>query len=274
MLLKFLLDPWMWLVANEADAGAGGGGGDGAGGGAGDAAGDKAGGEGDKGAGDGKAGGDGAGGEKAKPPAPYRPEGLADTYAGKTDQETIDKLWGDIANRPKAPENAEGYALTVTDALKGVIDPANDTVLPIYAKAALKHGLTQEQYQGIVEDVYGGMAEAGLIQQPVNPDDEFRKLSDGRGDPAAQIQKGQERVLTYNGDIDGLVARKHLTEAEGNALKEVIASADHLLAMEKVLALLPKEGGVRSGGQAGAGAPERTPHEKALRSMYPSHFKD
>lgn len=62
-------------------------------------------------------------------PSPYRPTGLPDHYAGASDQETIDKLFGVVngfrqkqGDASAVPTNGDGYSFELSDVLKPYVD--------------------------------------------------------------------------------------------------------------------------------------------------------
>ncbi|MEQ1652580.1 MAG: hypothetical protein ABL897_08845, partial [Hyphomicrobium sp.] len=139
------------------------------------------------------------------PAAAYVPEGLPDTLKGATEKETIDKLWGDLKARSKPPAKVEDYTYETPAELNGIIDAKTDPVLPLFSKVAHKHNLSQEQYTGLVTDLFGEMTKAGMIEKPIDINVEFIALSDGQGDRSAQIASGQRAVLELKSNIDALV---------------------------------------------------------------------
>ncbi len=272
--------PW-WIERTHNADGAGGGGG---GGGAGDAA---AAGLADAAraaqaaaaaaGGDGK-GGAGAGADAAAAVAaaaagatPYVPDGLGDAFKGKTDKETIDKLWDAEKGRAKAPATAAEYVLELPKELEGVIDPKNDKVLPLWRDIAHKHGLTPAQFNGAIVDLQHSMQKAGLIEKPLVLADEFAALGKGAGDRAAQEQRGQQRVLELATRLDGLATRQVLTKDEAQLAVQLLSSRQTVELVEKLLALAPAEKGPQGGGQGGGGGGEgATSYQSALDNLYPT----
>ena len=261
----------------------GGAGGDGQGGGVGSGAGllSVAGKTGDAGAGaggdqggaaggDGQGGGDGQNGDVAAKAEAYFPDGLDEKFRGETDRETIDKITADLANRGKAPEKAEGYELSLSDDLKERFgDMSNDAVLPLWKETALELGLSNEQFSGAFEKLYSRMAEAGLIDDPVNVAAELDKLAPTTGD-----QKSREAAATQRLDgalnwIDGLTKRDVLSAEQAGIVSELATTAEGVKAIEALRKSMTPTG-VRVDGGAAAGAQEPTVHEKQMRSMFPS----
>lgn len=215
------------------------------------------------------AAGQGQQGQQGQQPAPYLPEGLADAFKGKTDRETIDKLWAAEQGRAKAPAAAADYKLELPKELEGVIDPKNDKVLPLWRDIAHKHGLSQPQFNGVIVDLQTAMQKAGLIEKPIVLADEFAALGHGAGDRAAQEQKGQQRVLELATKLDGLATRQTLTKDEAQLAVQLLSSRQTVQLFEKLLALAPSEKGLQGGGQGGGGDTV-TPYQKALNGLYPT----
>jgi hypothetical protein len=197
--------------------------------------------------------------------ATYYPEGLPEGLRGANERETIDRLYAEITGRPKAPEKPDGYQLTVPKTLEGVLDPANDKVLPIYRDVAHKLGLTQSQFEGTVLNLYEKMAESGLLQKPIDITEQFVELSDRRGDRAAQVQSGQRVVLETVSQIDALVTRQQISKEVAATLREdVMGSAKSVAAVRAILSLLPSERGPGSGGNSDTGVKSRADVERMM----------
>lgn len=217
------------------------------------------------GAAGGDAGAAGAAAGAGDGPKPYYPEGLADTFRGKDDKETIDKLFGDIKGRPKAPEKPEAYQLTLPKELEGRIDPKNDKVLPIYQKIAHELGLTQDQYNGTIGKLYGELMKAGLMESPVDMGAQFQELG-GQGDAATRQQAGMQRVHDMAQSLNALATKKEISPEHAAALIAGVTRADQVVAMERLLALADGKalGGPRNGGQGGGAAVSRGEVEKMM----------
>lgn len=202
----------------------------------------------------------------AAPPSAYVPEGLPESFKGANDRETIDKLYGHLAKLPKAPEKADAYTFQPPKELDGIVSAET---LPIYRQVAHKYGLSQEQFQGAMNDIFGEAMKQGLIEPAVDLNEVFASLGDGKGDKAAQIVAGQKAVLAVVDEIKSLETRKALSKEQAALLSgEMLGSADAVRAVSALLKLIPKEAGQATGGTAADGpANER---EKMLRAMYPT----
>ena len=205
----------------------------------------------------------------AAPAAPYAPEGLPEELRGATEKETIDKLWAAEQAR-KPPAAATDYKFDVTRELEGIVDPANDRVLPIWREVAHKHDLSQAQFQAIVGDLFVGMEKAGLIERGVNIASEFEALGAGAGDKAAQLQKGQTRVLELADKIGGIATRQGWSKEESSALIRSLDNRTSVQAVEKLLAMIPGEHGVQPGGKPGGDGVNLEDPAVRARLMYPN----
>lgn len=194
---------------------------------------------------------------------------MPEALRGKTERETIDNLWKAESERAKPPAAAADYKLDLPKHLEGQIDPTNDKVLPLWREIALKNGMTQQQFQSSIVDLYDGMAKAGLIEKPMDAQSEFATLGAGAGDRAAQVQRGVDRVLEVATRLDALATRQNLGAEEVKTAKAMLGSAASVQVFEKILGLLPKETGPQGGGSPGNGQSSGSP-EKAALSLYPS----
>lgn len=209
--------------------------------------------------------------QQAAPPADYWPQGLDVKFKGADAKSTLDniaKAWGDL---PKAPAAAKDYGYQPSEQLaKHFSGEADKATLDMFRDVAHGLGLSQKQFEGAVNGLFGKMAEKGLLPAPVDVKSEFQKLGGTSGDAQAQIIAGQTRVLEIEGAIDGLATRGNLKPELAKAMKTMMTSADQMLAIEALIGLIPGAKGPNNGGAPTDGL---TDHERALRQMYPTHFK-
>lgn len=274
-----------YSLADAAGGGAGGAGGGAAGdgGAAGGAAGDGGAAGGTGGAGGGGAGGGGAGdggaagaaaaaGGVAPPGGPsfYVPADITGDYRGASDRETIDKMWGALKNAPKPPATEADYTLNVPDTLKGILNPENDKVLPMWRKIAHEEGYSQQQFERPIVKLYEGMLKAGLIEAPINETEEFLKLATGAGDRAAQIQEGQTKVLEIVDALKGAETRQEITAEVSRELSLLLGTASGVKALDFIMGrIAPNAPGPRGGGQGSTGTKSR---EEVLSMMQDPRF--
>jgi len=180
---------------------------------------------------------------------------------GDTPEQALEKVFAaysgareEMGKRGKAVDNPDDYKVEFSEDVLAVVgDPAQDETLAVARNIAHKHGLTQEQFAGFVQDFHGELLAQGKLGG-VDVTAEAKKLA---GDGAARMS--EQDVLnaaaaawtdatTY---IDGLVADKTLTADQANVLRGLAETADGILAL-KALRGQMREVGVQTGG-TGAG---------------------
>lgn len=113
------------------------------------------------------------------------PEGLAEDYVGSNAEETLSKLVpaftdvnkrfegmrADLAKRPGAPKTPDDYAFEFTDDVKPFLGEGIDKnpIMPIARNAAHALGMSNEQTNGFINQVYGEAAKAKLLLPPLDP---------------------------------------------------------------------------------------------------------
>lgn len=267
-----MFERWLAGMVWNADGGGDGGGAAGAGGAGGDGGGEQK-----------PAGGLAAAAAAAKPAegvkpadgagaADWFPKDLDAKFKGKDAAETVANLAKHLGEMPKPPAEAKAYAWEASDKLKPYLGDKNDSkVVDAFRDVALKHGLHQGQFAGVINDFYGSLIEQGLIEAPVDLAGEFAKLGGTMGDTKTKLEAGQQRVVELAGWINGLVGRNELAKGEAQALVDGLGSADLVVALEKVMT---KAYGAKPAGPAGGGKPSdgMTDHERALKTLYPTMF--
>jgi hypothetical protein len=232
-----------------------------------------AGGEGQQGQGNGEEGqqgqdGAGAGGEAQA----YWPENLPDTLAdlkGDNDRETIDKLTARLQEQQTAaPESPDKYELALPEAFTSKFgDLSDDEVLPIWREIAHKQGLSNDQFNGAIAELYQQMSEKGILDDPIDIDAEFAKLAPKTADPVQALAQGAQRIRAVGDQVSGLVKRGVLNQTEGNIVTSLAATAEGVIALEKLMKLGASEG-PKGGGDSAKDSGD--PQEKALAKMYPT----
>jgi hypothetical protein len=205
----------------------------------------------------------------------YFPKGLDDKWKGKSERETLDNIAKYWAERPRAPETAAGYKLDLApEVAKRFGDLNNDPAFAIMREVAHAAGVDNDLLGKLFVGTYAKLVDGGLMPKPIDWDAEAMKLAPaGERDRAAGIKAAGVRLTEIGSRIAGLESAKHLDSAEANALMRTInESAAGAVAVEKMLALLPKEHGVQAGGIQGGGqsAPADPMLARAQR-MFPSH---
>jgi hypothetical protein len=204
--------------------------------------------------------GDGGEGGKETSPA-YRPEGLADDFAGETDQETIDKLLAGVTEATKradglrkklgegVPKSADEYPeLSFSEdfvSKHGNPAPKDDPVLDIVKSKAMEAGISAEAYNGFVTGVLEAAAEKGLLEAPFDPNAEFEK--------AGGKEAYERRMHALDQRLDGLVSQEKLTADQRELAKAFQATADGMGLFEAIFGLA-SEKGVQLDGDASPGS--------------------
>lgn len=194
--------------------------------------------------------------DPAKPGTLYTPEGLAESFRGKTDQETIDKLLAEVSSRGQVPAAAKDYTFTPSEKFKAARgDLKDDPFIPIWQQIAYEEKLTSTQYSNVIQKIYEGMENAGMLEKPMDWDAELSKLAPKDADPRDREIKAAARVYALSGLIKGLETRKEITKAEAVLLSSIYASASSVVAFEKLFEAVKRgsEHGVQPGGAGGAG---------------------
>jgi hypothetical protein len=173
------------------------------------------------GAGDGgQPGGGGAG------PSPYRPNGLPDHYAGASDRETIDRLFGAVNGfRQKqgeagaVPADADAYTFEATDTLKPYVAGFDkDPVYKAIRGIAHKAGMTDKVFKAFMPGVLEHFVSSELVAAPVDPKAMLRNLAPASLASASDAEKetaGAKRVQDAVAWVDGAKA--------GNTMPEDVA---------------------------------------------------
>ena len=189
-------------------------------------------------------------------PKGYWPEAAKDleaTYRGLDDKGTIEKLLADISGREKAPASAKEYKLELPPEIAQKLpDMANDKALDVFREVAHANGLTNSQFSSTIAQFYAQLAEKGLLPDTIDRNAEIDKLLPKAGARAEREAAAVNRIQAVHNQVNGLVANKTLSAKEGANIIGLAATADGVMALEKLFGRMG-EHGLQSGGQ-GAGA--------------------
>jgi hypothetical protein len=141
-----------------------------------------------QGQGDGQQQGEGGDDGTKDTPQQGKPEGLPDQFWDPDNQQvrtdSLVKAWKDTRDElrqvqqrqeSKPPEKPDDYQLSAPQDLPRQVDE-NDPGRQAFAKVAHKHGLTQEQAQGVFQDFLGELHESGAMPEPISIEQEKQKL--------------------------------------------------------------------------------------------------
>ena len=174
---------------------------------------------------------------------------LADKYRGVDDKSTIDRLIKEIAEAPRAPAKADDYKLALSEDLtKRYSDLDNDPVLSIWRDVAFKNGLTDQQFNGAISQLYGELIQKGLIEPPLDTNAEIEKLMPSRGTPIEREAEAMRRINGVHNQLTGLVQSGTLSRKEANMVQALAATADGVMTLEKLFTRMG-EHGLQSGGR-------------------------
>lgn len=204
------------------------------------------------------------------PPGPYYPEGLPDSYRGKDERETLDKLAKEIVGRPKPPEKPEAYEYSPSDAFKQRYgDLKDDPVMGMWRKVSHELGLDNAKFNQAYSRLYELMSAEGLIEEPLNVQAELAKLRPVAGDTAQRDAAAQRRVNEVVAWTRGLAERGGMKPEQAAEIAKIAATANGVMAIEALMSMA-SERGLRIGGTP---TDSLTDHERALRTLYPTMNK-
>lgn len=158
-----------------------------------------------------------------------------------------------LAAKPSAPDKPEAYTFKPADTIANYFPDADKNPGIAAARAAAhKHGLSQSQFEGMINDVYGNLAQNGGLAAPYDPKAEVSNYAKVGGFDAATVsQHFQENVAFTNGLIAQLTdlppALAKDAQAELAALTDTAAGN----ALLRSLAARMASGGIRIAGQGG-----------------------
>ncbi len=212
-------------------------------------------------------------------PTPYVPEGLADNFKGANDRETIDKLYADIKGRPAPPEKASDYKIELSEDFTkkfGAFNEKDNKVLDVLRDTAHELKLDQATFNAIVPKFYEKLDAAGLIEMS-DPAAETEKLVNALPKELKGLSRVDKltRVAKMANDagagVQALEANGVLTKQQATLLAGHIESAEGIGLVTALLSAIGEKG-LQPG--AGGGGQQLTEHERAMRAMYPTMFKN
>lgn len=152
---------------------------------------------------------------------------------------------------PKAPEKVEDYKLELEEDVKAFA-PEGDPAVKVFTDVAHKHGLSQEQYKGVMNDYLKGLKAAGLAEPKTveTPEQKESREAAEVKDFLAQEEKklGDDGVRTLN-EISSIVSdgfkNGSLNKDDLEAFKNAAFDANGVRFLKKfmtVAAKLPSNG--------------------------------
>jgi len=128
---------------------------------------------------------------------------------GKDATDTIEKLYKAYQgqrNKGTAPEDVADYKLDLPENVSNLINPDSDDDKPLFVAIkdlAKENGLSTDQYNKFIGGLLGKFQEMGLVEVPIDPDEQF-KLIGGKGG----IKKGQQIAEVTNNFLEGLYRKE------------------------------------------------------------------
>ncbi|CAN1721989.1 conserved protein of unknown function [Hyphomicrobium sp. 1Nfss2.1] len=208
-------------------------------------------------------------------PTPYHPEGLAETLRGANDRETIDKLTADVLGRPKPPEKAADYKLELSEDFTkkfGAFNDKDNQVLDVLRETAHELKLDQATFNAIVPGFYEKLDKAGLLEVS-DPAAEMEKLVASQPKGLSHADKLTRVAKLANDTASGvktLEANGVLSKAQAVLISSLLDTAEGIGAVNAILGALGEKGAQPGNGSGGK---QLTDHERSMRAMYPSIFK-
>lgn len=232
----------------------------------------------------GTGGADGGGDHGGGAPQPYRPEGLADSFFGDTDQGTIDNLAKAVNDRRaadeklgKVPDKPDGYTLpdTLPDGyspqvtqLLGELD--NDPVYAAIRDVFHKAGVRQPQFEAIVPAIFQQLIEGELMEEMIDPVAERKLMVPDALQNASAKEQGEavDTLLNDNrgwlqslgGDNDNALDADAVKALENGLLDTAAGNR----AIAHLRSLIPASTNPATGGQGGGGGLSVAELEKRL----------
>ncbi len=144
---------------------------------------------------------------------------------GKDDKATIKKLLGaykGLRAKGVVPKDVADYKLTLPENVAGLIDETSEEDKPLFDEIknlAKEHGLSTQQYDGLIGGLIGKFEEMGLIEKPIDPAEHFKVI--GEGDE----KRGKKIAEVVNNWITGM-GRKEILDEKEVAEAKIMAGTD------------------------------------------------
>lgn len=205
-----------------------------------------------------------AAGDGQQPPPVYRPDGLPDHLFGKSDKETIDHLFKAFGGYRTAeaqrvekygaiPKELAGYKANLPDDLKAYVPELDkDPVYLGFQKRAHDLGITDKQFDGIVQGFFRDTIEQGGVEEPYNAEKERDALIPPAEIPdpaerAREVDRRSRDAMTY---VDVLTSRG-LDQASADMVKGWLDTAAGIKFVEFFRTQLRETQPALGGGAAG-----------------------
>ena len=153
---------------------------------------------------------------------------------GKDDKETVEKVlnaYKGLRDKGSAPKDVADYKLNLPDNVAGLIDETSDEDKPLFDEIknlAKEHGLSTQQYDGLIGGLLGKFEEMGLIEQPINPVEHFKIIGEGDEKHGKKITEVVDNWLT------GMNRKEILDDKEFAEAKIMAGTAQGIRVMTKL----------------------------------------
>jgi len=197
--------------------------------------------------------------EASKPP--YDPDKLPDEYKGKQPPEVfdmmskrIDGLRAELGKRGEVPKEPAGYEYAPSETAQKFLvkrpEGEPDPVLEIAKQVAHANNMPVAAFNGFVNGMYEKMAEAGIVQAPIDPKAEIAAFGKAEG-LADEVAAGR-RVDELTSWAKKFAEQAQLPPEAAVELEILTDTANGLRALSAIQKSL-MERGLDLGGQPAAG---------------------
>ena len=161
-------------------------------------------------------------------------KGVPKHLIGKDDKETVDKVlnaYKGLRDKGSAPKDVADYKLNLPDNVAGLIDETSEEDKPLFDEIrnlSKEHGLSPQQFDGLIGGLLGKFEEMGLIEQPINPVEHFKIIGEGDEKHGKKITEVVDNWLT------GMHRKEILDDKEYAEAKIMAGTAQGIRVMTKL----------------------------------------
>ena len=157
-----------------------------------------------------------------------------------------------LASKPGAPEKPENYTFKPgDDVAKFFGDIEKHPAMTVARTAAHKHGLSQTQYEGFINEVYGELAKNGGLAEPYDPKAEVSNYAKASGLDAMTVSQHFTQNETFANGLFDQLSKSLPPQLADQAKAELIALTDTAggNALFQALAARLADSGIRIAGE-------------------------
>lgn len=177
----------------------------------------------------------------------YTPEGFPEHLLGDDDHGTIDRLFTAysgarerLAQAGDVPKDVAGYVYEPNETLAPFFADESDPVLASAKQAALKTGITGQQFQSFIDETFTELVGSGQIEAPYDPARELKNLGTylDTKDP-----REIEKIATDNeAFVKNLAAQMELPEPVAGFMASLTDLAGGNVILHRLSGLLQERG--------------------------------